>query len=51
MATCEVCKRLDGDLIPKPVKFCRLCNAYICQDDFYSVRRVRAALTENEGLD
>jgi len=43
MATCEVCKRLDDDLTPRPVKFCRLCRSYICEADFYSVRRLKAA--------
>jgi hypothetical protein len=27
---CDVCVLLDGDKTPKPVQYCRLCDAFMC---------------------
>lgn len=45
MATCSVCRHLDGDLAPKRVKFCQLCDSWMCETCWDSpVRRARAAV-------
>jgi hypothetical protein len=31
MGVCEVCKKLEGDLSVKPVEYCSMCQADICQ--------------------
>lgn len=45
MGTCTCCARLDGDTAPKPVAYCSLCDAWLCdrcRGDWW--RRTRAAL-------
>ncbi len=43
---CECCRRLDNATQPKPVTWCGLCQAWLCdrcRGDLF--RRARAALT------
>jgi hypothetical protein len=28
---CDVCMLLDGDMSPKEVLYCKLCNAFMCE--------------------
>jgi hypothetical protein len=46
MAVCECCRRLENDTGLKPVQWCGLCQAWLCdrcRGDL--MRRVHAALT------
>jgi len=42
--TCEVCKRLDGDMTLKYCGWCGLCQAWICQACIPNLLRRAAAM-------
>ena len=46
---CDVCRLVDGDYSEKEVQWCSFCNAYICSNDLYSPRRIRA-WAKNKGI-
>lgn len=42
---CRVCELLDNDTNNKPVTYCELCKAYICEGCYSSpIRRANAAI-------
>jgi len=49
MGTCKACQRLEGYLFPKPVKYCKACDAWMCHDCWFSpIRRFKAAIYRTE---
>lgn len=44
---CRVCQLLDNDSIPKFVKYCTTCGAYICVADQDNLLRRAAAALKN----
>ena len=51
VAPCRVCELLDGDRASKPVLFCGMCGAWICDACRPNwIRRARAATTDLASL-
>lgn len=48
LRACEVCKQLDDDTTPKPVRYCGMCEAWMCEPcrQAFWTRRVPAALVK-----
>lgn len=48
LVACDVCLLLDNDSTPKDCKYCRICKAWLCAEDFKSLTRRTQAFLKRE---